>query len=369
MGNDTIGMRPPRVLMYHTTLPEPGRKPGGVEVAVHRLANELADIGVPVTVASLTDAPADARYRHRRLFSGRDWLRDSRVGRLFVLPALLNRLAVDAADVVHFHGDDWFVLRRPRATVRTMNGSALREAQRATRWQRRLLQYAIFPLERLAARLATIAVGIGADAAALNGLDRVIAYGVDPALFTPGVKSSVPRILYVGTWEGRKRGRWMYELFTRRIATEHATVELHFVCDEEPPPHPRVRFERFPDDATLARAYREAWIFALPSTYEGFGIPYLESMASGTAVIAAPNTGANHLLGDGRFGILAEDADFGDALLRLLRDDAERARLAAAGLARSHEFSWRNVAESYLALYADAVRMHDGDVTGRLAAR
>lgn len=357
-------MTVPRVLMFHTTLPEAGRKPGGVEVAVHRLANELTDIGVPVTVASLSVAPLGARYQHRLLYPGRRWLRDSRLGRLFVLPALLNGLDTTDVDVVHYHGDDWFVLRRPRATVRTMHGSALRESQGATRWQRRLLQRAIYPLERLSARLATIAVGVGRDAATLNGLDRVIGNGVDLALFTPGPRSAVPTILYVGTWEGRKRGRWMYELFTQRIAAAHSTVELHFVCDEAPPPHPRVRFERFPDDTTLARAYRAAWIFALPSTYEGFGIPYLEAMSSGTAVVATPNTGANELLGDGRFGVLAADDSFGDAVLRLLGDADARNRLATAGIARAGEFTWRRIAESYRDVYVEAARLHDGRVMG-----
>lgn len=154
----------------------------------------------------------------------------------------------------------------------------------------------------------------------------------------------------------------MYELFTQRIAAAHPTVELHFVCDEAPPPHPRVRFERFPDDTTLARAYRAAWIFALPSTYEGFGIPYLEAMSSGTAVVATPNTGANELLGDGRFGVLADDDAFGDAVLRLLGDHDERARLATAGLARAGEFTWRRIAESYRDVYVEALRLHGSAV-------
>src|SRR6185369_8598112 len=113
----------PRVLMFHTTLPEPGRKLGGVEVAVHRLSNALVQLGVPVTVASLGPAPADALYHHRRLYPRARWLRDSRTGRLAVLPALLNGLDVREHDVVHFHGDDWFALCRPRATVRTLYGT------------------------------------------------------------------------------------------------------------------------------------------------------------------------------------------------------------------------------------------------------
>ena len=350
----------PRVLMFHTTLPTAGRKPGGVEVAVHRLANALVDIGVPVTVDSLTAAPSDARYAHRHLFRGFPWLRESRLGRLGVLPALLNTVSLQRADVVHYHGDDWFVLRRPHPTVRTLHGSALREAQRATRWQRRLGQYAVYPLERLAGRLATITVAVGTDAAAIHGFSRVIGNGVDPDLFTPGAKSEAPLILYVGTWEGRKRGKWMYDMFTQYVAPRHPTVQLHFIADIEPPPHARVRSERFPDDATLAASYRESWVFALPSTYEGFGIPYLEAMSSGTAVLATPNSGARELLGDGAFGVLATDDHYGDALLRLLGDDVERARIAAAGLARSRTYAWPDVAYAYVATYGDAIRLRHG---------
>ena len=346
----------PRVLMFHTTLPSPGRKPGGVEIAVHRLANALIDLGVPVTVASLTEAPADARYPHRHLFWHLRWLRDSRLGRLAVLPALLNAIRLGDAEVVHYHGDDWFVLRRPRATVRTLHGSALREAQRATRWQRRVVQYIVYPLERLASQLATIAVAVGDDTAVLHGIHRVIGNGVDPELFTPGAKNATPLILYVGTWEGRKRGRWMYELFTEFIAPRHPDVELRFIADEAPPPHPRVRYERFPDDVALAQAYREAWVFALPSTYEGFGIPYLEAMASGTAVLATYNPGARELLGNGRYGVLVEDEEFGDTLLRILHDGDARARIAAAGLARSRDYAWPDVARAYLQLYREAIQ-------------
>ncbi len=347
----------PRVLILHTTLPESGRKPGGVEIAVHRLSNALVDIGVPVTVASLTPAPADARYVHRHLFPRSWWLRDSRFGRLVVLPALLNVIRLSGADVVHYHGDDWFVIRRPRATVRTLHGSALREAQRATRWPRRLVQYALFPLEKLAARLATVSVAVGTDAAELHGLRRVIGNGVDSTLFTPGPKSAVPELLYVGTWEGRKRGRWMYETFVSRIAPRHPDVVLRFISDKEPPPHPRVRYERFPSDVELARAYREAWVFVLPSTYEGFGIPYLEAMSSGTAVVASPNTGASELLDKGRYGMLVNDDAFADTVLRLIDDAPARERLVAAGLERAREYSWSAVARAYLSVYRDALAL------------
>jgi glycosyltransferase involved in cell wall biosynthesis len=356
-------LRNPRIMMLHTTLPTPGRKPGGVEIAVHRLANALVSIGIDVTVCSLSDSPPDATYDYRPLFTQLPWLRDSRFGRLLILPLLLNFVSPREADVVHYHGDDWFVVRRPRATVRTLHGSALREAERSTRWQRRVVQRAIYPLERMARRLATLCVAVGRDTADIHGLRRVIGNGVDPRVFTPGPKASVPTLLYLGTWAGRKRGAWMYERFVNEIATRHPAVQLHFIADVEPPAHPRVNYERFPGDEDLARAYREAWIFALPSTYEGFGIPYLEAMASGTPVVATPNTGARELLGDDEFGRLADDDRFADTVLELLNDHAQRERLAKAGIRRSRDYLWPNIARSYLDVYAEALLLHHDAVS------
>ena len=146
-----------KIALFHTTLPEKGRKLGGVEVAVHRLANQLAlDPRDEVTVLSLTPCPEDAKYTHRRLFAGRPALKDRQLLRLFGLPFLMNFIDWNSYDIVHFHGDDWFLLRRPFSSVRTLHGSALFEARSASSLKRKIAQYCVYPLEHLSTRLATV---------------------------------------------------------------------------------------------------------------------------------------------------------------------------------------------------------------------
>ena len=109
-----------------------------------------------------------------------------------------------------------------------------------------------------------------------------------------------------------------------------------------------------PDDASLADLYRKAWVLCLPSTYEGFGIPYIEAMACGTPVVATPNDGARALLGDGR-GLLAPLEDLGSALLSLLQDAPARQSIANLGLQRAGAFTQDRVVDAYESLFMSLV--------------
>ena len=345
-----------RIALFHATLPEPGRKPGGVEVVVDRLARALArQNDTDVTVFSLTPAQPDAPYRHHQLFAGAGWLYKNRVARLFLVPFLLNFIDFGSFEVLHLHGDDWFYLNRRLPTVRTFHGSALLEARSATSLKRALVQRFIYALEHLSAKLATIPAAIGRDTANIYGIDQLLDNGVDLAQFHPGPKTPRPSILFVGTWEGRKRGRWLFDLFTRHVLPSVPDAELSFVSDHCPE-HPKVVPVRTPTDEELAELYRRAWVFACPSTYEGFGIPYLEAMASGTAIVSTPNSGAAHVLEDGHYGILVEDVSFVSRLIDLLKDRLLREGLATRGRARAEIFNWSKVSLRHKEVFALAIQ-------------
>ena len=343
-----------RIALFHSTLPQEGRKLGGVEVAVHRLAQHLVSSGeVDVTVHSLDDAPAGALYDHHRI----DVPARARgnVGRSLVVPLVLNRRLDGDPDLVHLHGDDWFYLRRAVPTVRTLHGSALREAQTATSLRRKGYQYSVYPLEKLSARLADVTLAVGRDAMRLYGADHLVDNGVDLTRFHPGPRADHPLVLFVGTWQGRKRGHLVHRAFTEVVRPAFPDAELVMVSDHADPA-PGVRHVPHASDEELAQLYSSAWLFAYPSAYEGFGIPYVEAMASGTPVLATPNDGADHVLADGRFGVIATAEGFGAAALELLRDQSRRDQLAAAGLERAEHFSWDRVARWHIDLYRRVVR-------------
>ena len=343
---------PLRIGMYHCRLPEPGRKPGGVEVFVDRLARALTRRGHEVTLHTFSTEAGPAPYAIHAM-RPRSAAGDPIV-RQYLAPWLLNVRPHMDVDVFHFHGDDWFCLRRPVPTVRTFYGSALLESLSATSLKRRIDQAVVFTLEILAARLADARYGIGPDSRLLDRADGVLQLGIDPPAgrHEPG---PAPSILFVGTWEGRKRGRMLHEAFQTMVRPRFPDAELWMVsdrCDAGP----GVTWFRDPSDAEIQRLLSRAWAFCLPSSYEGFGIPYLEAMTWGVPVVATPNPGGDDLLRGGQAGLVVEPDALGEALVRVLDSAEVREQLGAAGKARAADFAWDRVCETYEDAYALARR-------------
>jgi glycosyltransferase involved in cell wall biosynthesis len=109
-----------------------------------------------------------------------------------------------------------------------------------------------------------------------------------------------------------------------------------------------------PSDEDWARLLAGARALLYPTAYEGFGMPALESIASGTPVLCSRVGALPDVLGDAAVWCRADDAaDMADRLRALLDDDALAASLVTAGLERANAWpSWAEVSGSY----ADAYR-------------
>ncbi len=108
----------------------------------------------------------------------------------------------------------------------------------------------------------------------------------------------------------------------------------------------------FVDDLQLADLYRSATLFVYPTLYEGFGLPLLEAMAVGACVVARDASSMAEVVGDG--GLLVETKGgkaLAEGIGRLLRDPAERARLAARGRARAATFTLERMARVTFEVY------------------
>ena len=107
----------------------------------------------------------------------------------------------------------------------------------------------------------------------------------------------------------------------------------------------------------LRTLYAGAIALMYPSLYEGFGLPLVEAMACGVPVIASHAASMPEVLGDA--GILLDPADrqaWTNAIVDVASSDQMRARLRAAGLRRSTEFTWARTARLTLGAYRRVLR-------------
>jgi glycosyltransferase involved in cell wall biosynthesis len=115
----------------------------------------------------------------------------------------------------------------------------------------------------------------------------------------------------------------------------------------------RVLFPGAVDDRTLLALYRGATLLAFPSLFEGFGLPVLEAMACGTAVVASEEGAAPEVRGDAVATCRAHDpASLAAALQDVLSSPARRAELIARGARHVARFDAASLARAHVAVYA-----------------
>ena len=115
----------------------------------------------------------------------------------------------------------------------------------------------------------------------------------------------------------------------------------------------RVRFTGPLSPDELRALYRGADLFALPSLHEGFGLPAVEAMAQGTAVVGSDLAVLREVTGgQARFVAPGDGDGWADALVTLLGDQAARTALGEAGRVHSLGFTWARSCAQHVEVYA-----------------
>ena len=122
-----------------------------------------------------------------------------------------------------------------------------------------------------------------------------------------------------------------------------------------------LHYLRYVPQADLPALYAGARLFAYPSLYEGFGLPVLEAMASGTPVITSNCSSLPEVVGTAALQIQPEDVPaLAGALARALQDDAWGAHASVAGLERAAQFSWKRCVQQTVQVYEHIADIANG---------
>lgn len=335
-------------------LPGPGERSGGIERVAHELADGWARRGHEVTVFSFSKPPKNSAYAVRSLPFG--WWRRNPWGRRLLMGYLGNLLWLIPSyrefDVLVSHGDSLLLALKHRHIFRIFHGSALEEAKNSTNPLRVVAQLGVFFQEWLTSVLYEHTIAVSENTRhTLTGIKKVISNGVMLSRFRPGSeKEPRPTILCVGALGGRKRGGSLIKGFERRIKPNFPDARLWMVS-EPGPEIDGVTYYSGVQEEKLLELYQRAWIFASPSAYEGFGLPYLEALACGTAVLAVQNPGSREVLSGCTFSAVVSSEDFVETLVRLLGEPEKLVDWGGRGPVYAKRFDLQKTIEGYLGYF------------------
>jgi glycosyltransferase involved in cell wall biosynthesis len=176
-------------------------------------------------------------------------------------------------------------------------------------------------------------------------------------------------VLYAGNVKPHKNLERLIEAFdlVRKGGLEH--LKLVLIGDEiskyaalrravhKHQLHKYVRFLGYLPEETLAVMYRLAGVFVFPSLYEGFGLPPLEAMASGTPVVTSNVSSLPEVAGGAAVLVDPYHPEaIADGIARVLCDETLRRDLRAKGLARARQFSWETSVRRVREIYGEVAQ-------------
>jgi glycosyltransferase involved in cell wall biosynthesis len=334
-----------------------GRRRTGDETYTAALLRELAPLADQERLAAVTRRPELVPEGIEPLELP---ARSQSVRMAYGLPRLLKRLE---PALTHFN----YVMPpsyRGRSVLSVHDLSFERMPWLMGRRDRMLFQRFVPASARRAHRVLAVSEHTKHDLMELYGIPEdtivVTSAGVDPIFHPNGnAPKRAPYMLFVGGIQPRKDPLAAIEA----LALLEGDLDLVIVGAEKRGGEEarrtvqrlgleqRVDLAGHVDHEELAALYRGAVCLVFPSRYEGFGLPVVEAMASGTPVVAAAAGALPEVVGDA--AILVEPGDPEAIADGVRRAFAERERLVAAGLERASRFSWAETARRTLAVYRE----------------
>jgi glycosyltransferase involved in cell wall biosynthesis len=349
------------------------------------LQDSASGSGTAVAIGGLARALIARGHRVERLAPRGSWPRSLLLRRLWFNATLPRRLSPRGEAcpydlIVGFDIDGVRLAGRVPAPYLCSIKGVLAEESRCERgWPRRMLA-ALAVLERRNARRAPLVLstsryccdrirhhyGVSAERLAL------VPEGIDLALWQPdddpGRLAAIDAarepatVLCVARQYPRKRIIDLIEAFDR---VRQRMPEARLVIIGDGPEHGALasRIEQLElqrsvqllgslaEDGVVRRWYARATLFCLPSEQEGFGIVFLEAMASGLPVVSTTAAAIPEVVPDGRAGLLVpprEPEALAEALIRLLQDPARVSHMRDFGRAHARVYGWEQVADRFL---------------------
>jgi glycosyltransferase involved in cell wall biosynthesis len=276
------------------------------------------------------------------------------------LPRLLRRLRPALAHFQHA-----LPLACPSPAVVTIHDLSFEREPTLMGLSERLIFRSVVPrAARLAARVIAVSELTKRDLVELYGIPDekivVVPNGVDPRFRADGPRPAGDYALVVGALQKRKDPQAAIEalalLGNGKLRLVFAGPDRGGRAEAERAAErvglrDRVDFRGYVSQDELAELYRGAACLVFPSRYEGFGLPALEAMASGTPVVATTAGALPEVAGDA--AILVGERDPVAIAGGIERALADRDRLVRAGLERARLYTWAETARRTLAVYRE----------------
>ena len=327
-------------------------RPDGEFVAVSFAGGE----GTARLRASAGEMPSNVEHRHINVPGARFLRRGISSAPMPTLEAITGK--VDA-----FVDSEWFHPKQAsgkRVSIVYALGPLL-HPEWVDEQTRRFHLRTLDSLKRRADRIVCISEATAGDVVRELDVDRerisIVYPGVDEAFFgakpaPPAILGGAPYVLAVGTLNERKNLAVLIDAFVA-VAKRDRDVRLVIVGSPDRDAErirQRIREQGiegrtvllgFAGDAELPGIVAGATVLAFPSLFEGYGMPIGEAMAAGTPVIASSDPSIDEAAGGAALRFPPRDhGALADALGKVLRSDAERRRLIAAGRAFAETRRW-----------------------------